>query len=139
MSRSTSYRLSQATRDRLARQAGREGISATALLDRFIHEGIDTIDYPGIVHTGPPHDRRAALAGGPDVWEIVARLRQLEGVEEARIRLLAAETGLHPRNIRAALAYGAANPAAITARIEANETAIRDAQAATEARRSLLA
>lgn len=138
MSGSTSFRLSQATRDRLAGEAGRQGVTATALLDRLINEGIDSIDHPGIVHGGPPHDRRAVLAGGPDVWEIVTRLQQLEGSEEARIRLLAEETGLHPRNIRAALGYAAANPEVVTARIEANEAAIRDSQAMAEARQSLL-
>jgi hypothetical protein len=60
-------------------------------------------------HTGGPHHaRRAALARGPDVWEIVARLRELEGSEEDRIEILAAETELHPRQIRTALEFAAA-------------------------------
>lgn len=139
MPKSTSYRLSDTNRERLARQAEREGVTATALLDRLITEGIDAIDHPGIVHQGPPHDRRAAIAGGPDVWEIIARLRELDGTEEARIRVLADETDLHPRSIRTALDYAAANPAAITARIEANDQAIRDAQETAQARQALLA
>jgi uncharacterized protein (DUF2336 family) len=139
MPRSTSYRLTEESRARLARQAEREGISATALLDRLIAEGIDAIDHPGIIHRGPPHDRRAAIAGGPDVWEIVARLRELEGGEEDRIRLLAEETALHPRSIRTAVDYAAANPATTTARIEANEQATRASQAAAEARQTLFA
>jgi hypothetical protein len=40
---------------------------------------------------GPAHDRRAALAVGPDVWEIVARLRELDGPEEQRIAVLSEE------------------------------------------------
>ncbi len=39
---------------------------------RLIIEGVDPLDHPGIVYRGPSHDRRAALAGGPDVWEIIA-------------------------------------------------------------------
>jgi hypothetical protein len=72
---STSFRISDDARARLASRAAREGISATALLDRLIVEGTDQLDYPGIVFRGPVHDRRAALAGGPDVWEVIARLR----------------------------------------------------------------
>jgi hypothetical protein len=139
MPRSTSYRLTEETRARLSRQADREGITATALLDRLITEGIDAIDHPGVVHHGPPHDRRAALAGGPDVWEVVARLRDLDGGEEERIRVLAEESALHPRSIRVALDYAAANAEGITARIEANEQAIRDSQSGAEARQTLLA
>src|SRR6266496_362244 len=68
---STSFRISDATKARLASRAAREGITATALLGQLIVEGIDQLDYPGIIFRGPAHDRRAALAAGPDVWEIV--------------------------------------------------------------------
>ena len=85
MATSTSFRISDTAKTRLASRAAREGMSATALLGQLIVEGIDQLDYPGIVFRGPAHDRRAALAAGPDVWEIVARLQQLEGTEEQRI------------------------------------------------------
>jgi hypothetical protein len=71
-------------------------MTATALLDQLIVEGIDQLDSPGIVFRGPAHDRRAALAAGPDVWEVVARLQELDGSEEQRISVLAAESDLHP-------------------------------------------
>jgi hypothetical protein len=77
--KSTSFRLSEEARARLAEQAAREGISATALLERLILEGVDALEHPGIVFRGPPHDRRAALAAGPDDWDVVARLRALDG------------------------------------------------------------
>jgi hypothetical protein len=60
-------------------------MTATALLDQLIMEGTDQLDYPGVIFRGPAHDRRAALAAGPDVWEVVARLQELEGSEEHRI------------------------------------------------------
>ena len=72
MAASTSFRISDTARARLASRAAREGVTATALLDQLIIEGTDQLDYPGIVFRGPAHDRRAALAAGPDVWEIVA-------------------------------------------------------------------
>ena len=65
MATSTSFRISDAARTQLATRAAREGMTATALLDLLIVEGIDQLDYPGIIFRGPAHDRRAALAAGP--------------------------------------------------------------------------
>src|SRR5262249_61056201 len=100
MAASTSFRISDATKARLASRAACEGMTATALLGQLIVEGIDQLDYPGISFRGPAHDRRAALAAGPDVWEVVARLQELDGSEEQRITLLSAESDLHPRPSR---------------------------------------
>lgn len=136
--KSTSFRLSEKARQRLTERAEREGLSATALLERLIIEGIDTLDHPGIVFRGPPHDRRAGLAAGPDVWEILARLRELEGSEEQRIALVAEETELHPREIRRAVEYAAAHPEDIQARIERNEAAGERSRQAVRQRQELL-
>ena len=136
---STSFRLSETAKRRLAERAEREGLSATALLERLIIEGVDTLDHPGVVHRGPVHDRRAALAAGPDVWEIVARLRELDGGEEDRIATLAAESELHPRQIRIALEFAARHPDEVEARIARNERMITEGQQAAEQRRALLA
>lgn len=122
----------------MAEQAGREGISATALLERLIVEGVVVLEHPGIVFRGSPHDRRAALAAGPDVWEVVARLRELGGAEEQRIATLAAESDLHPREIRLALDYAAVHPEAIQARIEHNEAEAEASRRAAEQREALL-
>ncbi len=137
--RSTSFRLGDEARQRLHERAEREGISATALLERLIIEGVDTLEYPGVLYRGPTHDRRAALAGGPDVWEIVTRLRELEGSEEERIASLATETELHPRQVRAALEFAARHPTEIEDRIVRNERAITESREAAEQRRALLA
>src|SRR5258708_6585968 len=128
---STSFRISDTARTRLASHAVREGMTATALLDQLIIEGIDQLDYPSIIFRGPAHDRRAALAAGPDVWEVVARLQELEGSEEQRISLLSAESDLHPRLIRVALDYAAEHSAEIRERIERNQAAAERSQAAT--------
>lgn len=137
--RSTSFRLSQEAKLRLAARARRDGMSATALLERLIVEGIDALDHPGILHRGPPHDRRAALAAGPDVWEVISRLRELEGSDEQRIATLAQETELHPRQIRVAINHAAEHAAAIEDRIERNESAIEASQRAVGQREALLA
>ena len=137
--RSTSFRLGDEARQRLHERAEREGISATALLERLIIEGVDTLEHPGIVYRGSNQDRRAGLAAGPDVWEIVARLRDLEGSEEERIATLASETDLHPRQIRTTLEFAARHPEEIEHRIARNERAIAESREAAEQRRALLA
>lgn len=134
---STSFRLSEDTRRLLNERAKREGLSATALLERLISEGVDTLDHPGIVYRGPSHDRRAALAGGPDVWEIIVRLRELQGSEEGRIATLASETDIHPRQIRIALEFAAVHPEIVDFHITRNERAITAGRAASERRKAL--
>jgi hypothetical protein len=137
--RSTSFRISDGARRRLADRAAREGKSSTQVLERLILEGIDALDHPGIVHRGPPHARRAALTAGPDVWELIARLRELGGSEEHRIAVLAEETGLHPREIRHAVDYAAENRREIERLIERNAAALARSERAAAERRELFA
>lgn len=139
MAASTSFRISDTARARLASRAAREGTTATALLDQLIIEGIDQLDYPGIIFRGPAHDRRAALAAGPDVWEVVARLQELEGSEEQRISLLAAESDLHPRLIRIALDYAAEHAGEVRERIARNRGMAERSYTMAQQRESLLA
>ena len=139
MAASTSFRISDAARTRLATRAAREGMTATALLDLLIVEGIDQLDYPGIIFRGPAHDRRAALAAGPDVWEVIARLQELDGSEEQRISLLSAESDLHPRLIRIALDYAAEHPTEIRERIERNQAVAERSRGMSQQRQALLA
>jgi len=136
---STSFRISDATKARLASRAAREGMTATALLGQLIVEGIDQLDYPGIIFRGPAHDRRAALATGPDVWEIVARLQELDGSEEQRIGLLNAESDLHPRLIRIALDYAADHADEVRVRIDRNRAMAEQSRRTSAQREALLA
>jgi hypothetical protein len=135
---STSFRISEIARERLASHAAREGISATALLDQLIVESVEQRDYPGIVFRGPAHDRRAGLAGGPDVWEVVGRLQELDGAEEHRVGLLAEESDLSSRLIRLALDYAAEHPDDVLARIERNRAMAERSRAAARQRQALL-
>jgi hypothetical protein len=114
-------------------------VTATALLDQLIIESTDQLDYPGIVFRGPTHDRRAALAAGPDVWEIIARLQELDGREEQRIGVLAAESDLHPRLIRIALDYAAEHTDEIRERIDRNRAMAERSRQTARQRAALLA
>jgi hypothetical protein len=139
MAASTSFRISDDARTRLGERAAQEGVSATALLDRFIIEGVVQLDHPGITFRGPAHDRRAALAAGPDVWEVISRLQELDGSEEQRISVLAAETQLHPRLIRLALDYAAEHSGEIRERIERNRAMAEHSRDVARQREALLA
>ena len=139
MAASTSYRISDTTKRALSERAALEHTSATALLERLIVEGVRQLDHPGITFRGHGHDRRAALATGPDVWEIVGRLQDLAGPEEHRITTLSAETDLDPRLIRVALDYAAAYPDEIVDRITANRARAAASQRAAASRQALLA
>lgn len=139
MATSTSFRISDTAKHRLTSRAAHEGTTATALLDQLIIEGIDQLDYPGIIFRGPAHDRRAGLAAGPDVWEVIARLQELEGPEEHRISTLSAESNLHPRLIRIALDYAAEHADEIRLRIDRNRAMAERSAHASRSREALLA
>ena len=139
MARSTSFRINDAAKSRLAARAARDGMTATALLEQLIVEGIDQLDYPGVICRGPAHDRRAALAAGPDIWEIVARLQELSGSEERRITLLSEETDLRPRLVRVALDYAAEHVRETRERIARNHAMVERNRKTAQQRRTLLA
>jgi hypothetical protein len=139
VAKSTSFRISDVARTRLASHAAQERTSATALLEQLIVEGIDQLDYPGIIFRGPAHDRRAALAAGPDVWEVISRLQELDDSEEQRISMLAAESELHPRLIRLALDYAADHSDEVQERIGRNRAAAERSRITARRREALLA
>lgn len=139
MAASTSFRISDIARRRLAARAEWEGITVTALLDRLIIEGSDQADFPGIVFRGPAHERRAALAAGPDVWEVISRLQELDGSEEQRIATLAEESGVHARLVRLAVDYAAEHREVIQGRIDRNRAMAERQQHLSRERQKLLA
>ncbi|MFD0363166.1 hypothetical protein ACFQZZ_17105 [Nocardia sp. GCM10030253] len=128
----TSFRISESASRRLTERAAREGTSSKELLSRLIREGFDQLDHPGIVFRGPIADRRAALAAGPDVWEVVARLQELDGPVERRIAVLSQQSDLQPHKIKIAVAYAREHGSEIIERI------VRNREAAEAIRRELL-
>jgi len=135
----TSIRLDDELRKRLGTLASVEGTTVTELIERFVREGLDCAAHPGIVFKPGPSGRRAALAGGPDVWEIVSALRHSQGPEAERVAALAAQFAIHERQVAIALDYAAAHRQEIEARIEANEHALVQAERMAAERERLLA
>lgn len=139
MPSSVSYRIDEGLKERLAAQAAREGVTETALVSRLLEEGLKTSSFPGVVYRGPGNARRAALAAGPDVWEVVAGVRHARGRGEQRVAEAAEQMGLPPRAIRLAIDFAAAHPAEVEERIAANEAAAEEVRKLAQARARLLA
>ncbi len=137
--RATSYRLDPQIKTDLETQARAEGISERALLERLIVEGLATLRHPGIVYRGGPTGRRAGLATGADVWEIVSALRYTKGRESQRIAQLAEQFGQHPTQIRVALDFAALHRAEVDARVAANDAAAEQVRLLAEERAKLMA
>jgi sulfur carrier protein ThiS len=135
----TSIRLDDALRNQLAAQAATESTTVTELIERYVHEGLAAAAHPGVVFKPGPAGRRAALAGGPDIWEVVAALRNTTGSESRRIAQLATEFGIHERQVVIALNYAAVNRAEIQARVHANDQALAQAEHVAGERQRLLA
>lgn len=135
----TSLRLDDELRQHLSEAARRERISVSSLIERLIREGLAMEEHPGIVFKGGRGGRRAAIAAGPDVWEIVFDLRQMEGTEQERIQELAEQLALHPRDIEVALRYAATHREEIEERVQLNERAFTEMEHLAAERARLLA
>ncbi len=135
----TSVRLDDQLRGQLAEAAAAEGVTVTELIERYVSEGIACAAHPGIVFKPGPSGRRAALAGGPDVWEVVAALRHVSGSEAERIAVVAEQLGLHERQAVIALNYASGHRQEVEARVRANDRALEEAERVSAERDRLLA
>ncbi len=127
-----SARFSSEVVDKLGAQSGRLGQSRARIAERLIDEGLRLEEFPGVVFRSGPTGRRAGLAGGPDVWEIVRDLR-LAAKEDGNDPIAAVShiTGLDRTAVELAASYYAAYPEEIDERIAA------DREAADRLRRAL--
>ena len=135
----TSLRLEDELRERLARRAELEGLSVTSLVERLLSQGLAMVEHPGVFFNPGPTGWRAVVAGGADVWEIASALRNKSGSQAQKIADLAEEFGVHQRVIIVALDYAAAHQDEIDARVRANDAAWEDAERVEKARQTLLA
>ncbi len=94
--------------------------------------------YPGIVFRDGETGRRAALDTGPDVWEVVPLLRDLEGSLEERIAETAEQLWLTERQVRAVSRYYAEFTDEIDSEIAENDEAAAREYAAWKNERKLL-
>jgi len=115
--------------DRLERRAARAGINKSRLAECYIDEGMRMEDHPGIVFRDGPSGRRAGVAGGPDVWELMAAVRASELEGDAALEAAAERNALSAAQVRAAVGYYAEFGAEIDERIRRN---VEEADAAEQ-------
>jgi ABC-type ATPase involved in cell division len=140
MSSPLSIRFDTKLLERLRRRAqSTPGATPSGLAQRLVDEGLRMAEHPGIVFKDGPSGRRAALAFGPDAWEIVKVLREIDERGAAAITATADVLALAEAKVRAVMHYYAAYPAEIDAEIEEADRVSTAAQAAWEAEQRLLA
>lgn len=96
-------------------------------------------EHPGITFRDGPTGRRAALAGGPDVWEIMQTIKGGKARGDAAVTAAADLLGLTEAQVRVAVRYYAAYPDEIDQRIRRNVEEADAAEAAWRREQAALA
>lgn len=108
-----SIRMPDETREQLEAAAEARGETRSALMQRYVEEGLRMDRHPGIVFRPGPAGRRPALAGGADVWEVVQVVQNVELRGDRAIAEAASWLGLSAAQARIAVEYYADYPAEI--------------------------
>ncbi|MGL5815993.1 MAG: hypothetical protein ACRCYR_00410 [Phycicoccus sp.] len=106
---------------------------------RLVDEGLRMAEHSGIVFEDGPSGRRAVLAVGPDVWEVVTFLREVDERGEDAVAATAEAMNLTEGRVRVALRYYAAYPDEVDAEIAQADDESRAAEDAWWVAQRLLA
>jgi hypothetical protein len=141
----TPVRFDPPVADRLASfVAANPGMSLSSAANRLVDEALRTAEHPGVIFRSGPTGRRAALAGGPDVWEVIRAIKSAHAAEpglnsDDLVSLVSDNTGTALRLGTTAGRYWAAYPGAVDAEIAAADAAEEAAGQAWQRERRLLA
>lgn len=91
--------------DRLDERTERTGRKRPELITRFLDEGMRMEDHPGIVFRSGPAGRRPALAAGPDVWEVIRVVRNVDVTGESAVKAAAEWLGIRRDLVDIAVRY----------------------------------
>lgn len=137
--RTFSARFDTKVLDRLEARGRLTGRSKSSLAERYVDEGTRMDEHPGIVFRDGPMGRRAALAGGPDVWEVVSVVQNAPEREERAVEHATDWLSLTAGEVITAVAYYGDFPDEVDERIERNREEADAAEAAWRRRRAALA
>jgi hypothetical protein len=139
MTHPTSIRLPESVKDRLERTAVREREKPASVAVRLIDEGLRMGEHPGIIfHDSPTHGRVAAVAGGPDVAEVIDVLTGLDSRGDERVAETAEWFAIHPARVRIAITYYTAFAEEIDHQIGQRRREAAELRGRYEAERALL-
>jgi hypothetical protein len=124
--------------------AANPGMSLSSATNRLVDEALRVSEHPGITFRSGPTGRRAGLAGGPDVWEVIRAIKSAHAAEpglgsDDLMSLVSDNTGIALRLVTTAVRYWAAYPGEVDAEIAAAEAAEEAAEQAWLRERQLLA
>jgi hypothetical protein len=93
--------------------AANPGMSLSSAANRLVDEAMRMAEHPGVIFRSGPTGRRAALAGGPDVWEVIRAVKSAHATEprldsDALLNLVSDNTGIALRLLTTAVRYWAA-------------------------------
>lgn len=132
-------RLPEELKARLEELAERQGDSVSAVAQRLLEEGVRMAGHPGIVFRSGPAGRRAGLAGGPDVAEVIDFIQRLDATGEAAILETARSLRVADRLVRVAVDYYTDFPDELDGEIEGREREAERERARWERQQQLLA
>jgi hypothetical protein len=109
--------------------AAHPGTSVSAAGNQLVDEALRSQAHPLIIFRDGPAGRRARLAGGPDVWEVIRAVRSTRSAEprlgaDGVLALVAENSGVSKSLIQAAISYWSEFPVevdALVARAEDEE------------------
>ena len=136
--RQRSFRWSQQTLDSLERRARARGEAGSRLAERLVDEGLRMEAHPGIVFRDGPTGRRAALAAGPDVWELVRFVKTSRFRAGTAVARTARALNLSPLQVETALGYYTDHADEIDDRIRLDEQEAERAEASWRRRQAAL-
>jgi hypothetical protein len=140
MTNPLSIRFDAALLARLRRRVtATPGSTTSALAQRLIDEGLRMTDHPGVIFKDGPSGRRAALAYGPDVWEIVSFLGEIDERGPAALDAAAEVFAVDAGRIATAVSYYASYPDEIDAEVSDASEASARAEEAWRVQRRLIA
>jgi hypothetical protein len=141
----TPVRFDQSVADRLVSfVAANPGMSLSSAANRLVDEALRMTEHPGVSFRPGPTGRRAALAGGPDVWEVIRAIRSAQAAEpgvgsDDLLSMVSDNTGIAVRQLGTAVRYWAAYPDEVDSEIAAANAAEEAAEQAWLRERRLLA
>lgn len=111
MSAPLSIRFDEGVLARLRRRAqATPGATPSGLAQRLVDEGLRMAEHPGVVFEDGPSGRRAALAFGPDVWEVVKFLREIDERGADAVAAAVEVLSLSEAQVRIAIHYYSDHP-----------------------------
>ncbi len=106
MANPLSIRFDRDVLERLRRRAaGTPGATPSGLVQQLVDEGLRMAEHPGVVFKDGPGGRRPALKVGPDIWELIKFLREIDERGEPAIEAAGETFAVPDGAVRAGLAY----------------------------------